>query len=44
MLCLLAKLESVAGIARDPGIKENLLRHWKKEVEEYGGIQECMAQ
>ncbi len=28
--------QSVAGVARDVGIKENLLRRWKKEIEEYG--------
>lgn len=28
--------QSVAGVARDLGIRENLLRRWKKEVEEYG--------
>jgi transposase len=28
--------QSVAGVARVLGIKENLLRRWKKEIEEYG--------
>ena len=28
--------QSVAGVARDLGIRENLLRRWKKEIEEYG--------
>ncbi len=28
--------QSVSGVARDLGIRENLLRRWKKEVEEYG--------
>ena len=26
----------MAGVARDLGSKENLLRRWKREVEEYG--------
>jgi len=28
--------QSLAGVARDLGIKENLLRRWKKEIQEYG--------
>ena len=33
--------QSVAGVARDLGIKENLLRRWKKEIEEHGAQGFC---
>jgi transposase len=30
--------QSVAGVARDLGIKENLLRRWKHELEQHGQL------